>query len=130
MKTLKESILKSVKAGKHAIDDIIEINDISMGIFKRENIDLEYFKAILAQIVASNPEITKAVLYYNVHLRVTPEIIWFLYINGSKEPICDLVYNRRNWWQTWRVDDEKVQPGDKEYKIVQNIRKTLEKIEK
>jgi hypothetical protein len=130
MKTLKESILKSVKAGKHAIDNIIKINDISQGIINRNNISLDYVKAILAQIVASNPEITKAVFYYNIHCRVTPQMIWFLYINGSNKSCCSLIHDPKSWSRKWTFDDEEVQPGDPEYKIVQNIKKTLDKIEK
>ena len=128
MKSLSESILKSVKAGKHAIENIIVADDYSLDHIKRVRVSFDYLKDVLAQIVALNPEITKAELYYN-NFCWTPEIKWLLFVDGFKKSICTLVY-QPEVRHKWTVDILNVFRGDKEYRIAENIRKTLDKIKK
>jgi hypothetical protein len=128
MKSLSESILKSVKAGKHSIESIIVADDYSLDFIKRKRISLDYLKDVLAQIVALNPKITKAELYYN-NFFWTPEVKWLLFVDGFKKSVCTLVY-QPEINHNWAVEIKNVFPYDPLYKVAENIRKTLNKIKK
>lgn len=130
MKTLSESILKSVKAGKHSIDNIIQMHEFDVNHVKRNHISLDYLKDVLAKVIKSNPKIVKAKLYFNIGF-FRPQMGWLLYTDDAKLPVCELEYEPEIKYDNgWSVKSKTVFPGDPEYKIVEKIKKDLKKIKK